>query len=235
MARSALRDPLDKYRWTVKIEGFTKLGFHQTSAPGYNITTKKYKEGGAHLTPRQIIDTIDYKPVTLTRGVSNDTSFNRWATSFIDLVTNNAAFYSSSGQDVSIGGKSVQDLGTSVGLGPNDPLIGTGSNIIDGALNGGGSPVHSFIKPPVNINPLADDTDTRYRKTVKIEHTNRAGQVEVVYMLYGAFPIEYTPASDFGAMDDDGVSIESITLAYESFEVLYAGISGAFANILSNS
>ena len=215
MARSALRDPLDKYRWTVTVEGFTKLGFHETSAPGYNITTKKYPEGGAHLTPRQIINTIDYKPVTLTRGVTNDTSFNRWATSFIDLVTNNSAFNDSTKEPTSIGGLAV----------PGGILGGILGGVIDGALNGGASPVQSFV----NSDSLS------YRKKVKIEHTNRAGQVEVTYILYGAFPIEYTPASDFNAMADDAVSIESITLGYESFEVLYAGLAGAAANLIASN
>ena len=208
MARSALRDPLDKYRWTVSIQGFYKLGFHETSVPGYNITTKNYKEGGAHLTPRKIIDGVEYKPVTLSRGVTNDTSFNKWATSFIDLVTNKSAFNGSTKEPV------VSPLG---------PL---GAKYIQGALDNGAVPVPSFIK--------GRDENINYRKTVKIEHTNRTGQVEVVYVLYGAFPIEYSPASDFGALSDDAVSIETITLAYESFEVLYSVLSGLAANLLTN-
>lgn len=217
MARSALRDPLDKYRWTVTIEGFSKVGFHETSSPGYNITNKKYKEGGAHLTPRQIIDTVDYKPVTLTRGVTNDTSFNKWATAFNDLVTNNSAFNDSTQEPTSFGGLPV----------PGGILGG----VVNGALNGGASPVQSFVR----ANSLVGEPSLNYRKKVKIEHTNRAGQVEVTYILYGAFPIEYTPASDFNAMSDDTVSIESITLGYESFEVLYAGLAGAAANLIASN
>ena len=42
------------------------------------------------------IDSIKYNPVTLTTGVTNDTSFNVWATGFIDLTTNNAAMKAAS-------------------------------------------------------------------------------------------------------------------------------------------
>jgi hypothetical protein len=219
MARSSLRDPLDKFRWTVSISGFSKLGFHETSAPGYNITARSYKEGGAHLTPRQIIDTVDFKPVVLSRGVTNDTSFNRWATSFIDLVTNNASAQGSQGVLSSlVSGK-----------------VPSPSSIAENALNNGARPVPSFVRSKDTLDLFSGgEPNLNYRKDVKIEHVNRTGQVEVVYMLYGAFPIEYSPSSDFSAMSDDGVSIESITLAYESFEVLYSGLSGSAANLLTN-
>ena len=219
MARSSMRDPLDKFRWTISIEGFSKLGFHETSAPGYNITTKKYKEGGAHLTPRNIIDTVEYKPVTLSRGVTNDTSFNKWATSFIDLVTNNAAIKGSTTDYTSIAGGALPSA----------------AGVAAAAMDNGAAPVPSFVRV-TDASSLftGGKPNLNYRKTVKIEHVNRTGQVEVVYKLYGAFPIEYTPASDFGALSDDSVSIESITLAYESFEVLYSGLAGAAANLLTN-
>lgn len=208
MARSSLKDPLDKFRWTVSIEGFTRLGFHTTSVPSYTITTKKYKEGGAHLTPKQIPDSFDYKPVVLSRGLTNDTSFNKWATSYFDLVTNNA------------------------GLQKNDTSLI--KKLVQGALNNGSKAVPSFTRVKDFFN-IGGNLNLNYRKTVKIEHINRTGQVDIVYILYGAYPIEYTPASDFGATSDDGVSIESITLAYEGFEVQYTGFAGTIAGAVTSN
>lgn len=199
MARSALRDPLDKYRWSVSIDGFSKMGFHETSTPGYTLTTRKYKEGGAHLTPRKVIDSVDLKQVKLTRGATNDTSFNKWATGFMDVVTNNSTFNDASN-------------------------VPTSSPITTAASLNGAAPIQSFAGTAGSAG---------YRKDVKIEHVNRTGTVEVIYMLYNAFPVEYSPASDFGALSDDGVSIESITLEYESFEVLYSGLAGAAANLIT--
>lgn len=203
MARSAVVDPLDKFRWTVSVTGFSKLGFTSCSTPEYEITTKSYEEGGAHLTPRQIVDSVHYKPVTLNRGVTNDTSFNKWATGFIDLVTNNYGL--------------KNDPPESGGIGQLKAFLNT-------SADNGASAVPSSKNQPNN-----------YRRNVKIEHVNMLGQVEVIYILHNAFPIGYKPASDFDAMSDDGVSIESITLAYDSFEVKYTGIKGALANIVGKT
>lgn len=210
MARSSFRDPLEKFRWIVSVPGFSKMGFTTTSTPSYAITTRKYKEGGAHYAPKQIIDSVEYAPVTLTRGATNDTSFNKWATGWVDKVTDNAAFKSSSSlknTDGSINFKAVAGA------------------VVGAAANSGATPVKSN----------SDAAAYEYRRDVKIEHVNRAGQTEVVYMLYGAFPIEYKPASDFDSMGDDTVSIESITLAYDSFEVLYSGLAGSIANIAART
>lgn len=198
MARSSLQDPLDKFRWTVQIDGFSKLGFSVCSTPGYKITSHKYAEGGAHLSPRQIIDSIDYEPVTLSRGVTSDTSFDKWASGFFDLVTNNAALNESS-----------EFFGISV-----PPVV---ANL-------------GFAGPAIvksnNAYPF------EYRRTVKIEHINRLGVVEKVYTLYGAFPVEYKPASDFDASSDDEVSIETLVLGYESFDVRFASIAGTLQNLI---
>lgn len=206
MARSAVVDPLDKFRWTVSIPGFSKLGFATSTTPEYDIQTKKYAEGGAHLTPRQIIDSIDYKPVVLTRGVTNDTSFNKWATGFIDLVTNNYG---------------VKNTDTSLDF--NDPFSQANAEALLGSVQDNG----------VSAVPSSQKQPKSFRRDVKIEHVNGVGQVEVAYFLYNAFVINYKPASDFDASSDDTVSIESITLGYDSFEVKYSGIAGTAANLLS--
>lgn len=91
MARPSSKDPLDKFRWTVSIlsggsESFTRLGFTSVETPEVSINVKSYPEGGAHLFPKQIVDSIQYKPVTLLRGVTSDTNFREWAVQYIELV-----------------------------------------------------------------------------------------------------------------------------------------------------
>lgn len=80
MARPSSKDPLDKFRWSITIDGFTRLGFASCDVPGYSVQTKPYPEGGQHLFPKQIVDSVTFKPVTLTRGVTADLSFHSWAT-----------------------------------------------------------------------------------------------------------------------------------------------------------
>ncbi len=86
MARPGSRDPLDKFRWSISIDGFTRLGFSSCDVPGYTISPKTYPEGGQHMAPKQIVDSISYKPVTLQRGVTADMSFDGWAAASLELA-----------------------------------------------------------------------------------------------------------------------------------------------------
>lgn len=225
MARPSTRDPLDKFRWTVSIEGFTKVGFTAVSTPKYTITNRKYAEGGAHLTPRKIVDTIEYKPVILTRGVTNDTSFNKWATGFMDVVRNRngaaaltgAAALATSGFGTAFTNFNVEEFAL--------------ETVANSAANNGAQPIPTYTGDIMDPNKYPFS----YRRKVKIEHLNASGQVVAIYILHGAFPIEYEPASDFDANADDGISIETLTLDYESFEVNYTGLSGFLADIAGNS
>jgi hypothetical protein len=208
MARNALRDPLDKFRWKVSIDGFSRLGFSACSTPSYNLNITEYAEGGAHLTPRKIVDSVTHTPVTLARGVTNDTSFNKWANGFIDLVTNNAAV-----------NEAPEIFGIAL---PTTGALGVAASAASALGFTGPVPVASNSAYPF-----------QYRRTVTIEHINRLGVAEVVYILYGAFPIQYKPASDFDAATDDGVSVETLVLTYESFDVRYAGAAALAQNLLA--
>ena len=198
MARSSNSDVLDTFRWAVSIEGFTKLGFQTCSTPGHKFSINKYPEGGSHLNPRSIIDGNEFTPVTMTVGVTNDTSFCKWATGSFDLVQNNAALNQSS----TAFGITIPAAVSKLGF-------------------GGPSLVQSSSSYPFD-----------YRRTVKIQHINRLGVVEIVYTLYNAFVVEYKPASDFDAETDDKVSIATITLAYDGYDVKYGKISSLTQNVI---
>jgi phage tail-like protein len=191
MARSSRFDPLDKFRWLVDIPGFTRMGFTSTQTPGITYNINDYPQGGSHLNPLKIIDGATYKPVALERGVTADPSFSKWASAAMDLLSNNA-----SSQSVN---QSVSDI-----------TSGNLSSVVTAVTTAAG-----FI--PV---PYKTTTPYSYRKDIEIIHVNRAGQAVVTYTLYNAFPIEYTPASDFQA-GEEGISIERLVLGYEGFEVKY--------------
>lgn len=180
MARPSTSDPLDKFRWAVAIrldgqETFQRLGFTSVETPQVDITTKSYAEGGSHLFPKQIIDSVSYRPITLRRGVTENTDFHNWAKQYIELV------------------KGKREDGAQETFG----------DITDGILT----------TTQVDIAP------TSYRRDVSIGHLDREGNLVKIYRLYNCFPISYKPSSDFDSSADDELSIESITLAYESFEV----------------
>lgn len=206
MARSTNLDPLDRFRWIVFIDDFTKAGFSYCSVPEYEITAKDYPEGGNHLNPLKIIESVNYKPVVLSRGVTNDTSFSIWATGFIDLVQSNSAISSASTTE-------------------------TLTNIATSFIPGSGGDKGASLVPSNNGNLTTFD----YRRTVKIQHVNRQGIIQIIYTLYNAFPILYKPASDFDAKAEDTVSMETITLSYEGFDIKYAGIAGAAVTAVASS
>jgi phage tail-like protein len=93
MARPSTKDPLDRFRWKVTVFGSTdgaismsRSGFSQVEAPSVTITTNSYPEGGAHLFPLQIVDQVQYKPISLVRGVTSDIDFSKWARESMELV-----------------------------------------------------------------------------------------------------------------------------------------------------
>lgn len=199
MARSSVNDPLTKFSWVVSIPGFNRAGFASCGVPGYTITPREHRGLGHHLNPKSIIETVALKPITLTRGVTNDPSFAKWASGPWDLVQNNAGTKNTTGSPFS-----------------------SWEGALATASDNGAKPIASDTVYPFS-----------YRRDVKIEHSNRAGQVIVVYTLYNAYPIDYTPASDFNATDDNEVSMESLVLSYEGFDVRYTGIAGLAGNIAS--
>lgn len=168
MARASSKDPLDKFRWAVTIDGFTRLGFSSCETPSLQVNTQSYAEGGNHLWPKKIVDSVEYKPVALQRGVTSDFNFHEWVIQFMELYK-----------------------------GQRDSSYKTGSS---------GNSGQNY--PPSD-----------YRKTVRIDHLDRAGRIVKTYILHNAFPIEYKPASDFSADGDDLLSMERLVLTYESFEV----------------
>lgn len=184
MARPASVDPLDKFRWVVAIrldgqETFQRLGFTSVEVPQSDIATKSYAEGGSHLFPKQIIDSVSYKPITLRRGVTENTDFHKWATKYIELV------------------RGIREDGET-------------------------TPDFSQLSDSLIANPFENERavqPSEYRRDVSIGHLDREGNLVKIYRLYKCIPISYKPASDFDSAADDEMSIESITLSYESFNV----------------
>jgi len=189
MARPIQKDPLDRFRWIVQIDGFTRVGFTSCSVPGITYNTRAYAEGGAHLFPKQIIDSVNYKPVILTRGVTSDQSFNDWI-------------------------KQIPELVTAI---PADPEIKQANETIVKAnnLRAANNTLDRTLDPIRN----GDKAPLEYRRDVIIRHKNRAGATVKIYTLHNAIPVEYIPASDFASDGDDVLSMERLVLHYESFTV----------------
>lgn len=220
MARPANNDPLDKFRWAVSIqsdgqESFIRLGFTKVDVPSVKITTKSYAEGGSHLFPKKIIESVEYPPIVLERGVTDNLDFHNWATQYIDLWT---GVRSDGAKDFSRLEKFNNEKRKHL-EGMNKSSIW--NNPPDFPEKATEDDLEESIKTPSDI--VADGTPegpNDYRRDIVINHVNREGEVVKTYYIYKAFPIEYKPASEFNSAGDDGYSMERIVLAYESFTVV---------------
>lgn len=58
----------------------------------------------------------------------------------------------------------------------------------------------------------------QYRNDIVIEHLNRDANVVKRWILRNCVPASYEPASDFSALEDTSISVETLTFEYEGFE-----------------
>lgn len=147
MARPSTNDPLDKFRFSVQINGFTRAGFTQVESPGISLSTTEYHEGGNHLNPRQLVDKASYKPVTLQRGVTDNADFLTWIMTVYNRIS---------------GGANTSALGSN----PNDNINNRwqstapfGKNVIINHLDRGGRIVKTYTLLnafPVEFQPASD-------------------------------------------------------------------------------
>jgi len=58
----------------------------------------------------------------------------------------------------------------------------------------------------------------QYRNNIVIEHLDRDSTVVKRYVLFNCAPSHYKPSSDFSALDESEISVETLTFEYEGFE-----------------
>lgn len=84
MARTGSIDPLSIFRYVVHIKvdngllQFERLGFESVTLPRIDIQKAQYRELGRHLSPRNIVESATFSPITLRRGKSYGQDFYNW-------------------------------------------------------------------------------------------------------------------------------------------------------------
>lgn len=80
--------------------------------------------------------------------------------------------------------------------------------------------------------------NAKVRRTVKIFQYKRTGQLAKSFVLYNCIPTSFKSSSDFNALND-AISMESLKLAYEGFQIIAADgttvLSQALNNILGSN
>lgn len=91
-----------------------------------------------------------------------------------------------------------------------------------------------WVQTVFDRNNMGEQTSTNKdnRRTIKIFHYKRTGQLARTYILYNCIPTEFKPISDLNAMNDS-LSMETLKLAYERFAVTDANGATVLGNALN--
>jgi phage tail-like protein len=72
-------DPYKNFKFRVKWDGRYVAGVSKVSALKRTTEVVEHREGGDPSTPRKSPGRSKYEPITLERGVTHDTEFEKWA------------------------------------------------------------------------------------------------------------------------------------------------------------
>ena len=86
MPRAALQDPYRKFRFVIKFNGEPVAGMTKMSALTVNVESTDHRLSDDDAFNRKLPGLVSYEPITLDRGVTNDTAFQDWATAMANYV-----------------------------------------------------------------------------------------------------------------------------------------------------
>src|SRR5271165_5437974 len=84
-------DPYKNFRFRVKWDGTYVAGISQVSALTRTTQVVPHREGGDPSVPRKSPGQSDYGTITLSRGVTHDLTFEKWANKVWDHKNSTAA------------------------------------------------------------------------------------------------------------------------------------------------
>lgn len=199
MARVATSDPLEKFRFTIYELSTVDNTESITNIAGEAITssTAPTQTNLAGFTTAQLPKTTTSK-ITYREGdnLNNLSSLSPGLSSTEDIVLTKGLVSRLSGDGADTGNSSWFYIWAS-----SVTIHGT----TDSEFN---------FKDGSKASSVSDLT----RKNLLMLMKDRTGRTARAWKIYNAFPVQFTPGSDLDASADDSKSVESLTLAYESFE-----------------
>ena len=72
-------NPLQKFKFLVEIDNFSKSGFQKCSGLEKKVNVVEYRDGGDNNSKRKELGWVDYPNITLSRGMSRDKDMAVWA------------------------------------------------------------------------------------------------------------------------------------------------------------
>jgi phage tail-like protein len=90
-ARASQFDPYRKFKFRIKLNGRVVAGVTKCSALTVSVESKEYRSGEMDSFKQKLPGLVSFEPITLEQGVTNDKTFELWATAMSNYLGNKGA------------------------------------------------------------------------------------------------------------------------------------------------
>jgi phage tail-like protein len=89
--RASKFDPYRKFKFRIKIDGKVVAGLTKSSALTITVESHDFRAGDQDSFKQKLPGLVSYQPITLDQGVTDDKTFEAWATAMSNYVGNKGA------------------------------------------------------------------------------------------------------------------------------------------------
>lgn len=88
MPRASQFDPYRKFKFRIRIDNKVVAGLTKCSALTINVESKEFRASDMDSFKHKLPGLVSFEPVTLEQGVSDDKTFEKWATAMANYIGN---------------------------------------------------------------------------------------------------------------------------------------------------
>lgn len=89
--RTSAFDPFRKFKFRIKVNNVPVAGLTKCSALTVNVESKEFRSGDMDSFKHKLPGMVSFEPITLEQGVTNDKTFEAWATTMSNYMGNKGA------------------------------------------------------------------------------------------------------------------------------------------------
>jgi phage tail-like protein len=89
--RTSQFDPFRKFKFRIKVDNQVVAGLTKCSALTISVESKEFRSGDMDSVKHKLPGMVSFEPITLEQGVTNDKTFEKWATAIANYVGNKGA------------------------------------------------------------------------------------------------------------------------------------------------
>jgi phage tail-like protein len=89
--RTSQFDPFRKFKFRIKVDNQVVAGLTKCSALTVSTESKEFRSGEMDSFKHKLPGMVSFEPITIEQGVTNDKTFERWATAMSNYVGNKGA------------------------------------------------------------------------------------------------------------------------------------------------